>query len=183
MNPWHDLPTYPDLDDGGVFNVVVEIPKRSRVKYRLDKTAGLLRAQRIGRRVVYPANYGFVPQTYSRDGDPLDALVLGREAVHPLAILRAKAIGLVRMTHEGLEDDKILAVQVDDPDYSGRSGLDDLPAKRQKKIRRFFERYLMAEEKLLRERGVLDAGAARLSLTAAVKLYHNRFPQPARAAS
>jgi len=76
------------------FAAVIEIPKGSKVKYELDKDTGLLRVDRILHSAVhYPANYGFLPQTYCEDGDALDVLVLGQEEVTPLCILRARAIG------------------------------------------------------------------------------------------
>ena len=65
----------------------------------------------------YPANYGFIPQTYCDDNDPLDILVLGQEPVLPLAIMRAKPIGVMKMVDQGEMDDKIIAVHLDDPEY------------------------------------------------------------------
>src|SRR5690606_25658500 len=110
MHPWHD--TY--LDDASVatsFPVVIEIPKGSKNKYELDKETGLLRLDRVLHSAVYyPADYGFIPRTYCDDGDPLDALVLGQEPVHPLTIVEARAIGVMRMRDEKGIDDKIVAV-------------------------------------------------------------------------
>ena len=67
--------------------------------------------------VHYPANYGFLPRTYCGDGDPLDVLVLGQEPVVPLCILRARAIGVMTMRDDKGEDDKVIAIHVDDPEY------------------------------------------------------------------
>jgi len=87
--------------------VYVEIAKGSKVKYELDKVTGLLRVDRIlYSAVIYPANYGFVPRTYCDDGDPLDVLVLGQEEVVPQVLLRARAIGVMRMRDEKGQDDK-----------------------------------------------------------------------------
>ena len=87
-HPWHDVPLPDDVT--AWFPTFVEIPAGSKVKYELDKVTGLLRVDRILFSAVhYPANYGFVPRTYCPDGDPLDVLVLGQEAVAPGVLLRA----------------------------------------------------------------------------------------------
>jgi len=115
MHPWHDC----YLDERSVersFPVIVEVPKGSKNKYELDKETGLLRLDRVlFSAVYYPANYGFIPRTFCDDGDPLDALVLGQEALHPLSLVEARAIGVMRMRDEKGLDDKIIAVSVKDP--------------------------------------------------------------------
>src|SRR5213593_2292886 len=99
MNPWHDVAL--QAAGGRGVNVVIEIPKGSKVKYELDKATGLLSVDRVLYSAVhYPANYGFLPRTYCEDGDALDALVLGQEPVVPLCIVRARPIGVMAMTDE-----------------------------------------------------------------------------------
>src|ERR1039457_3291984 len=84
---------------------VIEIPLGSNVKYELDKTSGMLRVDRIIHSAVYyPANYGFIPQTYAEDDDPLDVLVLCQEAVQPLALISARPISLMTMIDSGKKD-------------------------------------------------------------------------------
>ena len=68
--------------------------------------------------VYYPANYGFIPQTYAEDDDPLDVLVLCQEAVAPMTLVTARAIGLMTMIDSGKHDHKILAVAVGDPEFN-----------------------------------------------------------------
>ena len=117
MHPWHDVKLQKQAPQ--IIPAVIEIPKGSKTKYELDKESGLIRVDRIlFSSVVYPANYGFIPRTYGLDNDPLDILVLGQEAVVPLAIMRAKPIGVMKMLDQGAEDDKIIAVHLDDPEYS-----------------------------------------------------------------
>src|SRR5262244_1075790 len=117
VHPWHDLPN-PIADVGEGFNVVIEIPKGSRVKYELDKPSGLLRVDRVlYSAVAYPANYGFVPRTYCDDGDPLDVLVLTQEPLLPLTVVDVRAIGLMHMKDEKGIDDKLIAVAVGDPAF------------------------------------------------------------------
>ena len=94
VNAWHDVELGASIEQH--FRCVIEIPKGSKVKYELDKETGLLSLDRVLHSAVhYPANYGFLPQTYCDDGDPLDVLVLGQEPVVPLCILRARAIGVL----------------------------------------------------------------------------------------
>src|SRR5262245_62901979 len=80
--------------------------------------------------VHYPANYGFLPRTYCDDGDPLDVQVLGQEPVVPLCVLRARAIGVLTMRDEKGQDDKIIAVHVDDPEYAHYTDIAELPPHR-----------------------------------------------------
>jgi inorganic pyrophosphatase len=147
MHPWHD--TY--IDDavvGTAFPVVIEIPKGSKNKYELDKETGLLRLDRVLHSAVYyPADYGFIPRTYCADGDPLDALVLSQEAVYPLTIVEARAIGVMRMRDEKGVDDKIVAVSVRDPAFSDYRDQAELPPHVLREVRRFFEDYKALEQK------------------------------------
>ena len=146
-HPWHDLPNNPDTAHE-CFNVVIEIPRGSKVKYELDKPTGLLRVDRIlYSSVIYPANYGFIPRSYCEDGDPLDVLVLGHEPVQPLAIMQARAIGLMRMEDEGESDDKVIAVHVHDPSFNEYSDIAQLPRHQFREIQRFFQDYKVLEEK------------------------------------
>src|SRR5258707_1668861 len=116
VHPWHDVPL-PE-DPAVWFPAYIEIPKGTKVKYELDKLTGLLRVDRIlYSGVHYPANYGFVPRTYCEDGDPLDALVLGQAEVGPQVLMRACAIGVMRMRDDKGQDAKLIALHLDDPEY------------------------------------------------------------------
>ncbi len=114
MHPVHDIEIEEPIDD--FFPTVIEIPQGSTCKYEIDKKTGLLILDRVlYSAVYYPANYGFIPRTHAGDGDPLDVLVLMQEPVHPLTIVRARAIGGLLMVDEKGTDDKIISVCVDDP--------------------------------------------------------------------
>jgi inorganic pyrophosphatase len=146
-HPWHDLPNTPE-HASEYFNVVIEIPKGSKVKYELDKPSGLLRVDRIlYSSVIYPANYGFLPRSYGEDNDPLDVLVLGNESVAPLSIMQARAIGVMRMADEGLDDSKVIAVHIQDPAFNEYTHVNQLPTHALREIRRFFEDYKGLEGK------------------------------------
>jgi inorganic pyrophosphatase len=146
-HPLHDIALPSDLREH--FPAVVEIPKGSKCKYELDKETGLLMLDRVlYSSVHYPANYGFVPQTHAGDGDPLDVLVLMQEAVVPLTLVRARAIGGFFMRDDKGVDDKIIAVAVDDPAFSHYRRHDELPPHLVKELMRFFADYKVLEAKL-----------------------------------
>lgn len=145
-HPWHDVT--PGLKLPAEFMAVIEIPRGSSVKYELDKATGLLRLDRmLYSSVHYPANYGFIPQTYAEDDDPLDVLVLCQEPVDPLTLVRARAIGLMTMVDSGKKDHKILAVALDDPEFNSFEEASELPMHRLQMLRRFFQDYKILEGK------------------------------------
>ena len=138
FNPWHEVPTgahAPALVKG-----IIEIPKGSRAKYELDKETGMLKLDRvIFSAMYYPANYGFIPQTYCDDHDPLDILVLTQITLHPLCLVDAKPIGVMRMLDNGEADDKIIAVAVNDISVSHINNITDLPEHFLRELHNFFE--------------------------------------------
>jgi inorganic pyrophosphatase len=145
-HPWHDveLPRY--IEDP--IPAIIEISTGSKVKYELDKRSGLLVVDRILFSAVhYPANYGFVPRTYCDDGDPLDVLVLCEEAIQPLAMMRAKVIGVMNMRDDKGQDDKLIAVHADDPTYADYSDISEIPPHKLRELKRFFEDYKALENK------------------------------------
>jgi inorganic pyrophosphatase len=154
------------------FPAFIEIPKGSKVKYELDKKTGLLRVDRVLYSAVhYPANYGFVPRTYSSDQDPIDVLVLGQEEVVPAVLLRARAIGALRMRDDQGQDDKIIAVHVDDPEYAGYHDIDELPPHRLRELQRFFLDYKKLEGKQVQVESFLGHAEAQKMVSEAAALY------------
>jgi inorganic pyrophosphatase len=148
MHPVHDIEVPADIAE--FVPTVIEIPRGSHLKYEVDKPTGLLRLDRVLYSAVhYPANYGFIPRTHADDGDPLDVLVLMQEPVEPLTIVRARAIGGLRMVDDKGGDDKIVAVCIDDPAYAQYTKLEQLPPHIMKELDRFFRDYKTLEEKLV----------------------------------
>lgn len=174
MHPWHDVEIG---DESPKFvNAIIEIPKGSKAKYELDKKSGLIRMDRIlFSSVQYPANYGFIPQTYCDDKDPLDILVLGQEVAVPLCILRAKPIGVMKMVDQGEADDKIIAVHADDPEYAHIESLSELPPHRMKEIQRFFEDYKSLENKIVKVEKFFDQAESHRIIEAAKEYYATEF--------
>ncbi len=170
VHPWHDVPL--SADPAHWFPAYIEIPRGSKVKYELDKETGLLWVNRVlYSAVFYPANYGFVPRTYCPDGDPLDVLVLGQEEVAPGVLLRARAIGVMSMRDEKGEDDKIIAVHVDDPAYMEFHDIKELPHHRLREVRRFFLDYKVLEGKEVIVDEPAGAATALQVLREAIALY------------
>src|ERR1051325_6631786 len=99
MHPWHDV----DIGEKApnIVTAVIEVPRGSKIKYELEKKSGLIKVDRVlFSSVHYPANYGFIPQTYCDDNDPLDILVLGQESVVPLCVMYAIPIGVMKMVDQ-----------------------------------------------------------------------------------
>ena len=171
MHPWHDC----YLDERSVersFPVIVEVPKGAKNKYELDKETGLLRLDRVlFSAVYYPANYGFIPRTFCDDGDPLDALVLGQEPLHPLSLVDARAIGVMRMRDEKGLDDKIIAVSIKDPAFNDYTDHRQLPQHLLREMTRFFEDYKSLENKQVVVEDFMGPDEASRILKEALDLY------------
>ncbi|MFN8009344.1 MAG: inorganic diphosphatase [Terriglobia bacterium] len=173
-NPWHDV-SYGE-EAPLLVTAIIEIPKGSKNKYELDKGSGFLKVDRVlFSSVHYPANYGFIPQTYCDDQDPLDILVLGQEAVYPLTLMRAKPIGVMQMIDMDEEDDKIIAVHADDPEFADYSDVSELPKHKMKELQRFFEDYKMLEHKAVRVERFLGREPAHHIILQAISLYKKSY--------
>lgn len=145
-NPWHAVEIGSNAPD--IVNGIIEIPKHTRAKYELDKESGLLKLDRVlYSSVYYPANYGFIPQTYCDDHDPLDILILSQITIVPMCIVSAKVIGVMRMMDGGEHDDKIIAVAENDMSVNHYKDISELPDHFINEMRNFFEDYKKLEHK------------------------------------
>jgi len=152
-------------------NVVIEIPMNGApVKYEVDKESGALFVDRfMSTAMFYPANYGYVPQTLSLDGDPVDALVVTPCPLLSASVIRCRPVGVLNMTDESGEDAKILMVPVDKLSqlYKKVESYRDLPQTLLLSIEHFFAHYKDLEEgKWVRITGWDDVQAAQQEILA-----------------
>lgn len=179
MHPWHDVDVHEKAPE--LVPVIIEVPMGSKNKYELDKPSGLLKVDRVlFSSVVYPANYGFIPQTYCEDHDPLDVLVLGQEAVVPLSIMTARPIGVMKMLDQGEADDKIIAVHAHDPEFEHYRSIKELPQHRLREVQRFFEDYKVLENKTVKVERFLDCDEAHKIIMSSIELYKKHAWELAR---
>ena len=160
-------------DVPNVVNVIVENPANALpVKYELDKESGALFVDRfLATPMHYPLNYGFVPNTLSGDGDPIDVLVLSEYPVTYGAVIPCKPIGVLLMEDEKGEDEKILAVPSEkmNSEYSKYNEINDIPEVTLKKVEHFFEHYKDLEKgKWVKVAGYKDSKEAKNKILEAV---------------
>lgn len=129
--------------DGGVINVVIEIPTGSSHKIEWNRELAIMQLDRVEPAVfAKPANYGFIPQTLDEDGDELDVLVITNEPLSTGVFLEAKIIGVMKFEDDGEVDDKIIAVPTDDRTTGNAyASLEDLPPQLLKQIEFHFNHY------------------------------------------
>ena len=174
-HPWHEVS--PGDDSPRTFNAIIEIPKGSKVKYELDKETGLLKVDRIlYSSVMYPANYGFIPQTLGDDHDPLDVLVIMEEPVYPLSKLRVRPIGMMTMIDQGQNDEKIIGIHLDDPSYNTIYHIQHLPPHRLEELRTFFDDYKKLEKKEVKVQEFFGPEDAMNVIRSATAEYDKAFP-------
>lgn len=129
-------------DSEGVIDVFVEIPAGTRNKYEWDPDLGAMRLdRRLFSAMVYPADYGFVPETLGEDGDELDALVILDEPTFPGCVVRARVVGVFHMTDDKGPDAKLLCVLADDSRNGHIEDLEDIPNHLRQEVAHFFDVY------------------------------------------
>lgn len=158
-------------------NVVIEIPSLAApVKYEMDKDTGVLTVDRfLSTAMFYPCNYGYVPQTLSEDGDPVDVLVVTPVPLIPGCVVRSRPVGMLQMTDEKGIDNKILAVPVDKMSlmYTKIQSEQDLPEALLASIMHFFEHYKDLEKgKWVKVNGWQSIAAAKAEIISSIKRYH-----------
>ncbi|GIL21747.1 MAG: inorganic pyrophosphatase [Bacteroidota bacterium] len=145
-HPWHEAPAGSNPPE--FVNAIIEISIGMRTKYEVDKETGLLKLDRVLYSAVhYPANYGFIPQSLGEDMDPLDIMVICREPIRPLCLVPARVIGVMRMVDQGLADDKILAVALNDANTKHVNDISELANHYKLELKEFFESYKRLENK------------------------------------
>jgi inorganic pyrophosphatase len=173
-NCWHSVSTGDNIPE--VVNGIIEISKGSKAKYEIDKESGLLKLDRVlASAVHYPANYGFIPQTYCDDKDPLDILILCSENIQPLCLVEAKVIGAMIMIDNDEMDDKIIAVAKNDKTLNYLNDLSELPEYILKEIKMFFEDYKKLEKKKVEVKEFVNNKKAFEIILESIKLYNSEI--------
>jgi inorganic pyrophosphatase len=172
---WHNLSSGPSAPD--IVYVVVEVPKGGHNKYEYSKSAGVIKLDRVlYSPLYYPGDYGFIPQTYYGDGDPLDILVMMEEPSFPGCVIEARPVGMLRLLDRGENDDKVLAVPASDPHYEDYKDLEDLPRHYPKAVEHFFITYKHLQNAQVDSQGWVGAAEAKKAVLSAMKSYRETFP-------
>jgi inorganic pyrophosphatase len=154
---------------------MVEIPKGSRNKYEWDEELQAIRFDRfLFSSVVYPLDYGIIPETLAEDGDPLDAMVAVSEPTFPGCVIPVKPIALFKMVDEEGVDDKVVCVPLADPNWNEYERLEDLPEQLRDEVSHFFSVYKTLEQKGVRVDGWYPREDALAVLDAAHKRWAER---------
>lgn len=164
------IPPGPEIPKS--INVIVEIPKGRRCKFEVDKTTGLFKLDRyLYSSAMYPGDYGFIPQTLAEDGDPLDALVMVNEPTFTGCLIEARPLGLFKMTDNGLNDYKVLAVPSKDPIFSEYDDLWRVPPHFLREVEHFFNTYKQLEGTAVEPMGWDTADRARKEIVECIDRY------------
>lgn len=176
FNPWHHVSFGEEAPQS--VTAVIEIPQGSKGKFELDKESGLLKLDRVLFSAVhYPANYGFIPQTYCGDKDPLDILVITSIELPHMCLIDAKVIGVMHMVDQGEADDKIIAVAKNDMSVNHINDISELPPHTIVEMRRFFEDYKKLEHKEVVVDKFFGREEALQVIEESIELYNKTFRQ------
>lgn len=155
-------------------NLVVEIPKGSRVKYEYDKELNAIVFDRVLHSSVhYPANYGFIPQTLCEDNDPLDGFVLIDEPLVPGTIIKVRAVGVIKMIDGDEQDNKLICVPLKDPRINHIKELSEVNEHFLKEVEYFLARYKDLEGKKVTIEKILGKEEAIKEIDESIKLFRS----------
>ena len=144
MNLWKDMPAGDEPPT--LLNMVIEVMAGSRAKYEYRSEWEVFVLDRvIPSSVVFPVEYGFVPQTWAEDNDPLDIMVLSYEPLEVGCVVKVRVVGVLIVEDEKGEDAKVLSVPVNDARFDGYQNITDVHPHRLREIQEFFETYKRLE--------------------------------------
>lgn len=179
-NLWHDVPLGDNAPNE--FNTIIEIPKHSSNKYEIDKATGLIKLDRANYGAApYPFDYGFAPQTLWEDDDALDVIVLTTYPLDVGILVAVRPVGLIKMVDGGDNDDKIIAVPVEDRRWDDVNDLADINSHDLQVFQDFLENYKNLKKSDGSAKGVVqingfeNAAAARAAVEKSVTLYAEKF--------
>jgi len=158
-------------------NAVIEVISWSRDKYEYNwEWEAFVLDRVLHSSVVFPVEYGFIPQTWFNDNDPLDIMILSYEPLEVGCIVKVRPIGVLIMEDEEGEDPKILSVLVSDPRFDGYESLPDVPSHTLREIQEFFETYKRLEpKKYVKFKEWKDTEEAKKIIEYSIKLYRETF--------
>lgn len=172
MNLWHDVE--PGTSDE--MNVIVEIPRGSKNKYEIDKKTGLIALDRVMHSAQdFPFDYGFVPKTLWHDGDALDVMILTTHPLQSGILVRARPVGFMEMIDSGDNDNKILAVPVDDVRWANVKDISDVNPHTLKEIEHFYSTYKKLQNKEVEVKGFKGKSEAKAAFSEALELYAKEY--------
>lgn len=172
MNLWHEI----DPGSKNEMNVIVEINKGSKNKYEVDKKTGLIALDRVMHTGQdYPFDYGFVPQSLWHDGDPLDVVILSTYPFVPGVLVKCRPVAIMHMIDTGEEDEKIIAVPVEDPRFNSIQDLGDINPHTLKEIEHFWLTYKKIQNKEVSINGTSGKKEAEDAFEEGLKLYSDKY--------
>ncbi|HLC95052.1 MAG TPA: inorganic diphosphatase [Patescibacteria group bacterium] len=174
MNLWHEISAGKNIPEE--VNVIIEINKGSKNKYEIDKETGLIALDRVAHTAQdFPFDYGFVPQSYWYDNDPLDVIVLTTYPLLPGILVAVRPVALLKMIDSGDVDDKLIVVPKDDPRWDEVKDLSDINAHTLKEIEHFYVTYKKIQNKVVEVTGFEDKASAEKAIIEGLKLYREKF--------
>jgi inorganic pyrophosphatase len=175
LHLWHNLAPGPQPPD--IIYAVVEVPKGSRNKYEYSKRAGVNKLARVLYSPLhYPGDYGFIPQTFFEDGDPMDVLVMMNEPTFPGCVIEARPVGMLKMIDKGELDYKVLAVPATDPNFDEYNDMSDLPTHFPKEVQHFFMVYKQLQGTESTNEGWVGSEATKKAILDSMAFYREKFP-------
>jgi inorganic pyrophosphatase len=172
MHLWHDVD--PGTEDE--VNVIVEINKGSKNKYEIDKESGLIALDRVAYTTQdFPFDYGFIPQTYWDDKDPMDAVLLTTYPLIPGLLVKTRPIGIINMIDSGDADDKLICVPTDDPRFADIVDIEDINKHTLKEMEHFYTTYKKLQNKEVVISGFKGAVEAKKAFLRGVALYKEKI--------
>jgi len=174
MDLLKSIPTGSRVPD--MVNVIIEISRNSQNKYEYMERFNVMKLDRVlGAHLAYPANYGFVPRAWSRDGDPLDALVITHEPVVPGVLIEARPIGMLKMKDSGKQDNKLLCIAENDPKFKEVRDISGLTKGTLNEIADFFRIYKKTESINTKVEGWVNAAEAKKEVMFCIDLYKKKI--------
>lgn len=176
LHLWHNLTPGPKVPE--IVYAVIEVPKGSRNKYEYSKTAGVIKLDRVLYSPLhYPGDYGFIPQTFFDDGDPMDILVMMNEPTFPGCVVEARVVGMLKLIDNNELDYKVLAVPHTDPNFGHIQRFEDVPKHYISEVEHFFITYKQLQGVSAVSEGWIAMDETRTAIDGAVQHYRSRFPR------